>query len=275
MVVGESEGAGHIVILEHPDPVVLEDGGVVVWVCFNRIWGHGTKVLVNPRPRRVENPCPAGVSTDALASYGVDMTTSAMDVLDWRRRVAAMYRDVRADPDTAHAHHRWAEARFALLATHPASPVAAADRAAFAGGRVAPYDPAFRFVVPIDTRIEPERREVQTGTDGVVSFERIGTVNLGGLGSLDVWWLDSYGGGIFLPVHDATSGVTTYGAGRYLLDTTKGADLGGDASGLVVDLNFAYQPSCAYDEAWACPLPGRGNRLAAAVPVGEMYEERG
>ena len=186
-----------------------------------------------------------------------------------------MYRDVRSEPDVPRAHRTWAEARFELVATHPASPVSAAARDAFVGGRVAPYDPEFRFVVPVDADTEPQRRELRTGTDGLVPFERIGQVKLEGLGSLDVWWLDSYGGGIFLPVHDATSGVTTYGAGRYLLDTTKGADLGGDAHGLVVDLNFAYQPSCAYDEAWACPLPGAGNRLAAEVPVGEMYVERG
>jgi uncharacterized protein (DUF1684 family) len=198
-----------------------------------------------------------------------------IDVLDWRRRVANMYRDARAEPDAAQAHRRWAAARLNLLATHPASPVPAAERRAFAGGRVAPYDAAFRFVVPIDTHVEPERREVQTGTDGVVSLVRFGTVHLASLGSLDVWWLDSYGGGVFLPFRDATSAVSTYGAGRYLLDTIKGADLGGDASSLVVDLNFAYQPSCAYDEAWACPLPGAGNRLEAEVPVGELFERRG
>ena len=203
------------------------------------------------------------------------MALASMDVLDWRRRIASMYRDVRSDPDVPRAHRTWVEARHKLLATHPASPVPPGDRAAFAGGRVAPYDQAFRFEVPIDTDVEAARREVQTGSDGVVSFERLGKVHLDGLGSLEVWWLDSYGGGVFLPFRDATSGLTTYGAGRYVLDTTKGADLGGDASGLVVDLNFAYQPSCAYDEAWACPLPGAGNRLAAEVPVGELCVERG
>jgi uncharacterized protein len=207
----------------------------------------------------------------ALDSLALD----SMDVLDWRRRVARIYRDVRAEPNAAQAHGRWAAARLDLLGTHPASPVPAAERPAFAGGRVAPYDPAFRFVVPIDTHVEPERREVQTGTDGVVAFERIGRVRLESLGSLDVWWLDSYGGGVFLPFRDSTSGVSTYGAGRYLLDTIKGADLGGAASNLVVDLNFAYQPSCAYDEVWACPLPGAGNRLEAEVPVGELFRERG
>jgi len=86
-----------------------------------------------------------------------------------------------------------------------------------------------------------------------------------------VWWLGSYGGGVFVPLRDATSGRTTYGGGRYLLDTVKGADLGGSASDgvLVLDLNFAYNPSCAYDPAWACPLAPPGNVLAVEVPAGE------
>ena len=62
----------------------------------------------------------------------------------------------------------------------------------------------------------------------------------------------------------------SYGGGRYLLDTVKGADLGGDGDALVVDLNFAYAPSCAYDPAWACPLAPAGNRVEVAVPVGEL-----
>ncbi len=199
------------------------------------------------------------------------MPIERLDVLDWRRSVAEIYRAVRAEPDPASAHHAWAAARRALLLTHPASPVPPAARASFPGGQVAPYDPAYRFVVPVDVNVEPERREVNTGTDGVVPFTRVGRVLLGDLGALDVWWLASYGGGIFIPMLDATSGRATYGGGRYVLDTTKGADLGGGAAALVVDLNFAYQPSCAYDEAWACPLPGPGNRLAAGVPVGELY----
>jgi len=85
-----------------------------------------------------------------------------------------------------------------------------------------------------------------------------------------VWWAAVYGGGIFLPLKDATSGNASYGGGRYVLDTVKGADLGGDPGALVVDLNFSFQPSCAYDDAWACPLPGAGNTLAEAVPVGEL-----
>jgi len=66
---------------------------------------------------------------------------------------------------------------------------------------------------------------------------------------------------------------STYGGGRYVLDTTKGADLGGEPDALVIDLNFAFQPSCAYDEAWACPLPGPTNTLDRPVPVGERYRD--
>ncbi|MBU4213595.1 MAG: DUF1684 domain-containing protein [Actinobacteria bacterium] len=201
------------------------------------------------------------------------MAGAQWDVLDWRRQVAELYRYVRATPDAALAHRVWVSGRDRLLRTHPASPVPAAARASYPGAVVAPYDPAYRFVVQVRPGDGPARREVATGTDGVVPFERVGVVQLPGLGSLDVWWLAGYGGGIFLPLRDDTSGHGTYGGGRYLLDTAKGADLGGGPEALVVDLNFAYQPSCAYDEAWACPLPAAGNTLGVPVPVGELNAE--
>jgi uncharacterized protein (DUF1684 family) len=195
----------------------------------------------------------------------------SLDVWDWRRRTFALYAAVRDEGDPAAAHARWTEGRNALLTEHPASPVPADLRATYPGAEVSAYDPAYRFVIPIDTAVEPETYAYETGTDGVVSFSRLGRVDLGGLGSLDVWWLDSYGGGMFVPVRDTAP--STYGGGRYLIDTVKGADLGGDGAGLVVDLNFAYQPSCAYDSAWACPLAGPGNTLPAEVPVGELYRD--
>lgn len=190
-----------------------------------------------------------------------------MDLLDWRRRVAALYREVRgSDPVAGHA--RWFAVREELLRHHPQSPVPASRRADVRL-RVAPYDPAFRFVVPV-LPVQGERRVTTTPGDGDVPQDRIGRVELPGLGTLDLWWVAVYGGGVFLPVRDATCGSTSYGGGRYVLDTAKGADLGGGRRELVVDLNFSYPPSCAYDEAWTCPLPGPGNRLGAAVPVGEQ-----
>ncbi|WP_084126629.1 DUF1684 domain-containing protein [Demequina sp. NBRC 110054] len=190
----------------------------------------------------------------------------AWDVRDWRRRTFALYSAVRAAADPLEGHRRWVEGRDALLAEHPASPVAGADRAGFRA-RVEPYDPAFRFVLPV-IPATPERWEVQTASDGVVPFVRAGRVDVPELGSLDVWWLDSYGGGIFVPLRDGSG--ETYGGGRYVLDTVKGADLGGGPHDLVVDLNFAYQPSCAYSSDWVCPLPGPGNTLEAPVSVGEL-----
>jgi uncharacterized protein (DUF1684 family) len=132
------------------------------------------------------------------------------------------------------------------------------------------YDPAWRFEAVVE-RAEQAHLDVPTATDGTVRFDRIGVVRLGDLGALDVWWLTSYGGGVFVPVKDASAGRPdgTYGGGRYLLDTVKGADLGGRRRRLVLDLNFAYNPSCAYDEAWECPLAPTGNTLQVPVPVGE------
>jgi uncharacterized protein (DUF1684 family) len=195
--------------------------------------------------------------------------TAESDVWNWRRETLDLYRRARHGADDTHGHAAWVEERDSMLKTHPASPVPASERSAYPGADVRAYDPAYRFVVPVNTSVEPEVREYATGTDGVVPFRRIGRVDLPNLGSLDVWWLASYGGGVFLPFRDACP--TTYGGGRYLIDTVKGADLGGDIDGLVVDLNFAYQPSCAYDEAWACPLAGPTNTLEVEVPVGEHY----
>ncbi|WP_061965609.1 DUF1684 domain-containing protein [Demequina aurantiaca] len=196
---------------------------------------------------------------------------SAFDVAHWRRSTFDIYRQVRAEPDHVKAHALWASARREMLLNHPASPVKPEDRGNPGIGGVADYDASFRFVAGLDSDVPALTRDVQTGTDGVVPFERLGIVRLEGIGELDVWRLTTYGGGIFVPMRDTTAGRSSYGAGRYLLDTIKGADLGGDAGGLVIDLNFAYNPSCAYDEAWACPLPGPGNRLDVDVPVGEQY----
>ena len=195
---------------------------------------------------------------------------TATSLLDWRRRVDAIYAAVRASPDPARAHAQWQAARNDLLARHPDSPIPAGERDGFAGVPVAPYNPAMRFTAEVDTDVEPVRIAVQTGTDGVVPFERAGTVHLPGVGDLDVWWLASYGGGVFVPVRDTRPDGATYPGGRYVIDTAKGADLGGDGGFLVVDLNFAYNPSCAYDPAWACPLAPPGNTVAVPVNAGEL-----
>lgn len=200
---------------------------------------------------------------------------TATSLLDWRRRVAAIYADVRAGTDPPTAHKRWQDSRNELLATHPQSPVPRAERAAFTAVPVAPYDPGLRFTALVDTDVEPIRIEMSTGTDGVVPFDRAGVVHLPGVGDLDVWWLASYGGGIFVPIRDTRTDGATYPGGRYIIDTVKGADLGGEDGFLVVDLNFAYNPSCAYDPAWACPLAPPGNTVPLPVNAGELMPSAG
>ena len=78
-----------------------------------------------------------------------------------------------------------------------------------------------------------------------------------------MFWIAGYAGGLFIPFRDATNGNETYGAGRYLVDAAKSHDLGVDeASGdMILDFNFATQPSCAFDPRWACPLAPPENRL--------------
>jgi uncharacterized protein (DUF1684 family) len=199
---------------------------------------------------------------------------TAIDVADWRRRIFATYAAVRESTDLFAAHDLWRRERDDLFANHPSTPLLPEDLAVFTGLPVKPYDPDWRFEVTL-TPADERRMEVETGTDGVVPFELIGVAEVPGVGSLDVWRLASYGGGIFIPVKDALAGARggTYGGGRYLLDTVKGADLGSgrDPQSLVLDFNFAYNPSCAYDPMWACPLAQPGNTVAVDIPVGERY----
>ncbi|RME41806.1 MAG: DUF1684 domain-containing protein, partial [Caldilineae bacterium] len=120
---------------------------------------------------------------------------------------------------------------------------------------------------------EPVILTMHLADDGPIRLQRFGRVRFPVQGeevSLWLYWVMGYGGGIFLPFHDRTAGKTTYGGGRYLLDTIKHADLGHEAGGLVLDFNYAYNPSCAYNARWHCPLPPKENRLPVAIPAGEQ-----
>ena len=216
----------------------------------------------------------------AMDSTEADLAGRAF-LADWRRRVAALYVEVRAvaAADPAAAWEAWRVEREALYRTHPSSPLPAAERAGFRAQHW-PYDDRLRFVVGVEP--PPATADLgglaglelpNSGAD-MLAFDRIGRVRLplpDGDAELSLFWMRGYAGGLFLPFRDATSGTETYGAGRYVLDTGKGADLGGDAAAgtLVVDLNFAFQPSCAFDPKWACPLAPPENRLPARIEAGE------
>jgi uncharacterized protein len=187
-------------------------------------------------------------------------------LLDWKRRIFALYADVRRASDPEAAWRRWCEVRSELYRTHPQSPRVGAEPAYF------PYDPRFRANAVVHD-VEPVTLEIPGSAGSLIRFGRFAVarfVLLDEPRELELYWLDAYGGGIFLPFGDETNGHETYGAGRYLLDTVKGADLGGSGDELVLDFNFAFNPSCAYDDAWACPLSPPANRLPVRVEAGEL-----
>ncbi|SDO19380.1 hypothetical protein SAMN04515671_0099 [Nakamurella panacisegetis] len=196
-----------------------------------------------------------------------------LDLTDWRRTVAELYAGVRAEIDPPTAHRLWRIGRDELFRHHPQSPLEPTDPLRDSGLPYWPYDPTLRFTVPLEPAATPVSMTVPSG-DGDIPMVLAGRVRLGGPidSDVDVWWLDQYGGGLFLPLRDGTAGVESYGGGRYLLDTAKGADLGGDGAELTLDLNFLYHPSCRYSPEWSCPLAPAGDRVTARVEAGERMQ---
>jgi hypothetical protein len=210
----------------------------------------------------------AGRSTRPRVLQSQDVLT----LLDWKRTIFALYEEIRTAPDPRQAWDKWRSTRERLFGAHPQSPLSEERRKAFSGCRYYDYDSEARVmaeVVPLD----PERREIVTSTGVSYAFSRFARAEFvlyGERCTPELYWLEGYGGGLFLPFGDATSGETTYPAGRYLLDTVKGADLGTEGGRLVLDFNFAYNPSCAYDPKWVCPLAPTSNWLPVAVAAGEQ-----
>jgi len=201
-------------------------------------------------------------------------TIGELELADWRREIFALYARVRASDDPQAAWEMWRRTRDRLFAAHAQSPLDEAGRAAFSGLPYHRYDPGFRVTADVD-ETDPAELELATSTGDLYRFRRFGIARFALTGidlGLPLYWLEGYGGGLFLPFADRTSGRTTYGAGRYLLDTVKGADLGTAGGRLVLDFNFAYNPSCVYDPAWTCPLAPAANRLDVEVRAGERAD---
>ena len=193
-----------------------------------------------------------------------------LELADWRREISELYAAVRAEDDPRRGFAQWRQRRDELFRSHPQSPLLPGDPMRASGLPYWPYDPALRFELPL----LPAGREVSLSvptSDGVIPMARIGLVRLPAPldAVIDVWWLRQYAGGLLLPLRDGTAGQSSYGGGRYALDTAKGADLGGRDGRLIVDLNFLYHPSCRYNDAWQCPLAPPGNTIGVPVNAGE------
>lgn len=207
-----------------------------------------------------------------MEGYGLGTLPEAMVLAGWRRSVAQLYRNMRLNARPRAAWRAWRDGRDALARYHPLSPIDPAARSGFAGLRYYDYDEGLRFAVDVEAATSGETIETDLGAGGIIRMCAVARTNglMDALGAeLTIYWIEGYGGGLFLPFADATSGDETYGGGRYILDTIKGADLGDCRGRTVVDFNFVYNPSCAYLEAWTCPLAPPENRSPVPVRVGE------
>ncbi|GAC1391595.1 MAG: DUF1684 domain-containing protein [Ktedonobacteraceae bacterium] len=204
-----------------------------------------------------------------------------LDLYDYRCRVAEFYRQrnnaLLANEDPHTVLLRFRQERDTLFATHTQSALDEEQKRIFEGLHYFPFNPAMRFTVTVDMDIEPHKQEVVMNATESMSMTTVGRVQFTiaqQLVTLSLYWLDIYGGGLFLPFRDTTCPKESYGGGRYLFDTIKGSNFLSTTNQqgqtlLTLDFNYAYNPSCAYNDAWTCPLAPVENRLHIAIPAGE------
>lgn len=248
---------------------------------FLVVWPGGeTGTALSAAPVRAAGAPPFGGETAAAAGClkwpgGAPLDHHYLDLLDWRRRVAEQFAALRRRPATAETLAWFRAEKDRLVGTHPQSPIPVGQRATFPGLAYWPFDPAARVEARFQPEVaEPNPADVPLSGPDTMRLARIGTLGFTLFGqplALGAFWVMGYAGGLFVPFRDSTSGRETYGAGRYLLDTIKSADLGpGSAPGTVVlDFNYAYHPSCAFDPRWVCPLAPRENWLPLPIRAGE------
>lgn len=157
------------------------------------------------------------------------------------------------------------EAKDAFMQGHPQSPLPESERAHFTGLSYYPYNPDLHFVVQLDRAVSSDPITMQTSTGEERELHRAGKARfeVGGQPAELTVYRSGDEDDLFLPLRDATSGNETYGAGRYL-------DLEEEEDGTIdLDFNYLYNPSCAYNEAYSCPLPPMENWLRVPLQAGE------
>ncbi len=155
-----------------------------------------------------------------------------------------------------------------FFASHPQSPLTPEQQHDFNGLKYFPENPALRLEVTVDVFPEKDPMVMQTSTGGTQTYTRYGRFKFSVEGHEAELTLYAGPNGFFLPFVDSLAGSETYGAGRYLepepLEDGK----------YLVDFNLAYNPYCAYNEHWSCPLTPFENRLKVPIRAGEkLYEE--
>ncbi|NDJ55271.1 MAG: DUF1684 domain-containing protein [Chloroflexi bacterium] len=145
------------------------------------------------------------------------------------------------------------------------SPLLPEQQKRFGGLNYFDANPDLHFVLSIETYDDHQIVVMATSTGGAAEFLRYGKITFeveAETASLTVY-VSQNGGGFFLPFTDATTGDETYESGRYL-------EIDPQADGTyIVDFNMAYNPYCAYNDHWTCPIPPDENRLSVPIRAGE------
>jgi uncharacterized protein (DUF1684 family) len=150
-----------------------------------------------------------------------------------------------------------------FFASHPQSPLTALQKQTFSGLRYFDEDASLRFEVTVTPFPERAHIEIQTSTGDVRVYTRFARFqfSVDGQGAELTIYETDYG--YFLPFVDSLAGKETYPAGRYLdLELLPG-------NRFLVDFNLAYNPYCAYNDKWSCPLTPFENRLKVPIRAGE------
>lgn len=167
-------------------------------------------------------------------------------------KATAELEQFRADKDDFYAHDHQ-------------SPLTSTQQRSFKGLAYFPENKALVIKAKIDRKVEPGVVRMQTTKGEEQAYRRYGVVrfHVDGLPAQVTLYESAGSHDLFLPFRDATSGKETYGAGRYL-------DLHAHGDEIVIDFNYAYNPYCAYNQDWNCPLPPAENWLKVPIRAGEM-----
>ncbi|MBK7454767.1 MAG: DUF1684 domain-containing protein [Anaerolineales bacterium] len=150
-----------------------------------------------------------------------------------------------------------------FYASHPQSPLTREQKQGFTGLNYFPEEASLRLEVKVDEFPAKDSFEMQTSTGDVQHYEKFGRFRFDVDGTEAELTIYQNQHGYFLPFVDSLAGSETYPAGRYLEPEPL---VGGR---FLVDFNIAYNPYCAYNEMWSCPITPAENRLEVAIRAGE------
>ena len=146
---------------------------------------------------------------------------------------------------------------------HPQSPLTPEQKRGFVGLHYFPENNALRLEVQAEPLFDQQPIQMQTSTGGVQTYVRHARFKFQVEGQEAELTIYQNENGYFLPFVDSLAGKETYPAGRYL----EPESLPGNR--FLVDFNLAYNPNCAYNEMWSCPITPAENRLKVPIRAGE------